>query len=88
MFDVEQIIHELKKQNATLERIERANKECSELLLRINDKLFSIVNDYLEREFYSDAEDDDNKKKITWTQLAMIIQSLKRIESSLSDNKD
>lgn len=86
MLDIEQLVHEFRKLNATLERIEETNKESKEYLIRINEKLFSIINDYLEIDFYYDEKDEDIRKKITWKQLAMIIQSLKRIESSLSDN--
>jgi hypothetical protein len=78
----EQIVHELKKLNATLVRMENSNEEINKKLGRLNDKLLSIERIY-ESEFYYDVEDEDTRKKIVWTQLAMIVQSLKRIESSL-----
>jgi hypothetical protein len=78
----EQIVHELKKLNATLVRMENSNEEINKKLERLNDKLLSIERIY-ESEFYYDVEDEDTRKKIVWTQLAMIVQSLKRIESSL-----
>ena len=82
----EQIVHELKKLNWNFERILEVNKEHNDNILRLNAKL-SAVLDYSAMEFFDD-EEDNIRKKITWKQLAMIIQSLQRIESSLSGNKD
>jgi hypothetical protein len=49
----------------------------------VNEKLSSIV-DYIDSQSFYDADDDDTKKNLTNAQLAMMIQSLKRIEQSLS----
>jgi hypothetical protein len=82
----EQIVHELKKLNWNFERILEVNKEHNDNILRLNAKLSEVL-DYSAMEFFDD-EEDNIRKKITWKQLAMIIQSLQRIESSLSGNKD
>lgn len=50
----------------------------------INGKLSSVV-DYINSQSFYDADDNDIKKNQTNVQLAMIIQSLKRIEQSLSE---
>ena len=50
----------------------------------INGKLSSIV-DYIDSQSFYDADDNDIKKNQTNVQLAKIIQSLNRIEQSLSE---
>lgn len=49
----------------------------------INEKLSSFV-DYIDSQSFYDADDDDIKKNLTNAQLAMMIQSLQRIDKFLS----
>ena len=72
-----QIVYELDKLNSTLERIEKQNEK--------NNAYLHEVVDYINSQSFYDADDNDIKKNQTNVQLAMIIQSLKRIEQSLSE---
>ena len=84
MSDAKQIAQELQKLNATVERIEQAKYESNRYLAAISKEIIAFVDLYEKYEFHTD-EEDGWYKKINHQQRAMIWQTLKRIETLLTE---
>lgn len=74
---------EVQLQSIQVERNKTSFQNVRELEC-INEKLSSVV-DYIDSKSFYESDDNDVKKNITNVQLAMMIQSLKQIEKSVTE---
>jgi hypothetical protein len=79
---LERLLEAQQQGNRTLLEIRDALKEQTSLLGKINSNVWDVWNLSNERSFY---DDDGDKRWITDTQLAMVIQTLKRIETLVGE---
>jgi hypothetical protein len=79
---LERLLEAQQQGNRTLLEIRDALKEQTSLLGKINSNVWDVWNLSNERSFY---DDDGDKRWITDTQLSMVIQTLKRIETLVGE---